>query len=555
MTGTAAAADTATVTTTEEAGSGLLGRVPMIVRVASHVVVWTAIIASVATELAHGWIPIGDNAAIASRASQTFSAHPPLVGMLSTASGNGHVVHGLGPLQLWLLAVPVHLDTAHGLLWGAGMLAGAVLSLSIEAAWSVGAWGAAGMVALVVADQFWRTPSVFGNIPWNAYFPVPFFVATLVLSWVVAQGAWAWWPVLVLTASVAAQAHVFFALPCLTLVVAAPLAGLAASGRPGHMRWLGAGCAVAAACWAAPLVQQVVGTPGNLSETIASQSGQAKLGLSFALPIVATLLHLPPLWLTAQAPVLPSAAAAGGAQSPVGGALVLVLLLVIAVLAWRSGRRSLALSAGVALVAAAGFTVGIAVVPQSRALTLFYLLDPLWPLAVMTWATVIWAGAALLTSARVVAWAPAGVAAWRSDQTVWRARRVLGLLVAAAAGVLTLAGLAGAARFTPAESTVSWNAFDKAQVVAIATAIERVAPRGPVRFEVGSGLSQDVSGIWVDEGVLWRLRADGWDTGQSADSGATTAPRLPHGTLATTVALTVDGTRITSIHAVRGRIP
>ena len=153
--------------------STLFAKTPLVVRVASHVVVWVTVLVSLGVELGHSWRPVGDNAAITSRAFQTFSLHPPVLGMLSTASGNGHTVYDPGPLLFWLLAIPVRIDAMHGSLWGAALLAGITLSLAVEAVWSTHLWPACGVIAFVVADMFWLTPSVFENIVWNAYFPHP----------------------------------------------------------------------------------------------------------------------------------------------------------------------------------------------------------------------------------------------------------------------------------------------------------------------------------------------------------------------------------------------
>ena len=183
-----------------------LRSVPAAVRMASHVAVWTGVLVPMFAELARGWRPFGDDAAIASRAYQVFSLHPPLTGLASAASaGTGHVVFDPGPLMFYLLAVPVHLDPAHGLFWGAALCCGAVLSLSIEAAWSLGAWMIGAVVGFCVLDLVWLTPAVFENLPWNAYFPLPFFIAALVLAWVVVMGRTRWWPVLVVSASKGAR--------------------------------------------------------------------------------------------------------------------------------------------------------------------------------------------------------------------------------------------------------------------------------------------------------------------------------------------------------------
>ena len=97
-------------TAAAEAGaSAVLARAPLAVRISSHVAVWISVLLALEVELSRNWRPVGDNAAIASRAYQTFTAHPPLVGLLSTAGSRGHTVYDPGPLLFWLLSVPVRI--------------------------------------------------------------------------------------------------------------------------------------------------------------------------------------------------------------------------------------------------------------------------------------------------------------------------------------------------------------------------------------------------------------------------------------------------------------
>ena len=84
----------------------------------------------------------------------------------------------------------------------------------------------------------WLVPQVFETLVWNAYFPIPFLVATIVVAWVVCMGGYGWWPVLVATGSIAAQTHLFFVLPCVPLVIVAPIAALWVAGRPHRIGWL-----------------------------------------------------------------------------------------------------------------------------------------------------------------------------------------------------------------------------------------------------------------------------------------------------------------------------
>ena len=273
---------------------------PGVVRAASHVALWTAVLVPALAELTRGWRPIGDDAAIASRSYQVLSVHPPLVGLASAASvGTGHVLFDPGPLAFFLLSVPVHVDPARGALWGSACLAGAVLSLAVEAAWSVRLWPAGAVVALCALDLLWRTPTVFENVVWNTYFPLPFFAAAVVLAWVVAMGSTRWWPVLVAVASVAAQSHLIFVVPAVGLTLVALVSALVGTRRPRRLGWLAVGTAVAFACWLAPLVQEFgVDGPGNVTALARASTGQATLGLGFGLRMVGLAGAVHPIWST-----------------------------------------------------------------------------------------------------------------------------------------------------------------------------------------------------------------------------------------------------------------
>ena len=120
-----------------------------------------------------------------------------------------------------------------GLFWGAVLLCGAVLSVAIEAAWSAGLWVAGAVLAFTTLDLLWLTPKLFENLPWNTFFPIPFFMAGVVLAWVVALGQVGWWPVLVFVASVAAQSHLTFVLPSVVLTLLALAFGLLATRQRG----------------------------------------------------------------------------------------------------------------------------------------------------------------------------------------------------------------------------------------------------------------------------------------------------------------------------------
>src|ERR1700683_483121 len=107
------------------------------IRVLSHLSIWTVVTLPVVIEMTRHWRALCDDATISMQSYRVLSVHSPLVGQFSTASlGTGHLLYDPGPLQYWLLSVPVHIDRAQGALWGAALIFGLVLSLGVEALWS-----------------------------------------------------------------------------------------------------------------------------------------------------------------------------------------------------------------------------------------------------------------------------------------------------------------------------------------------------------------------------------------------------------------------------------
>ena len=80
--------------------------------------------------------------------------------------------------------------------------------------------------------------------------------------WVVALGGVRWWPVLVFVASVAAQSHLTFVIPSVVLTLTALIFGLQAV-RLRRLGWLITGVGVGLVCWLAPLLQEVGHGPGQ----------------------------------------------------------------------------------------------------------------------------------------------------------------------------------------------------------------------------------------------------------------------------------------------------
>ncbi len=512
-----------------------------VTRIVSHGAVWTAVLVPMFVVLAHGWTAGGDFASISIRAFQSTLLQTPVVGMVSTAGSVGHNISDPGPLLFRLLAIPVRIDPAHGALWGAALLGGAALSVAVEATWSTGRWLGCAIIGFCALDLVWLVPQVFETLMWNAYFPIPFLVATIVVAWVVCLGGYGWWPVLVATASIAAQSHLFFVLPCVPLIIVAPVAALWVAGRPHRLRWLVIGIVVGVACWLAPLLQNLH-AQGNLTAILRGNGGQAE-GIAFGLRAVATAGSPWPIWLKHEPSGYFGTLAFLHANGPLAGFLVLVLLAVIAVASWRGGHRSLTSLALVALICSIGFTVSLAIFPVKNTLSLDYLIYGLWVLGVVLWTVVGWAVALVI---------PAAVRRFSSSTVLTPPRGypwVNTVAVVAVAALLTV-GFAAVwpYRSGRASTTSTLEEARYTTIKAASRAIERRIPRGPVVVafhEVGGKtLSRYDAGV-ISEGVAWQLEADGWQPGlfgiEASYTGLTPSLR------AATAIVGLNGFRVISV--------
>lgn len=159
-----------------------------IVRVAAHVAAWIPFLITAAASWLGTWRVVGDGAIMALGSWTTFT-RIPLVGMPNKFPG---APHDLGPAEFWLLAIPVHIDPARGVLWGAALLCMVAASLAIEAAWSViGETGALVASAVILGIAAWM-PGLAFRPYWNPYFGGVFFLAAVAAGWTVLCGHRTW---------------------------------------------------------------------------------------------------------------------------------------------------------------------------------------------------------------------------------------------------------------------------------------------------------------------------------------------------------------------------
>jgi hypothetical protein len=369
----------------------LLSRATLL-RVVAHLAAWLPFVTGTVRLVRDGWLPVGDNAAIALRSWNSLTAHGPLVGQ---ATRLAHGVFDPGPLEYWLLAIPVHISPAHGILWGATICCMAACSLAIEAAWAAGG-ELAGLAAsaLTIGMVLWL-PTVAVPPSWNPSFGAIFFLAALAAAWAVLCNHRGWWPVLVVTASIASQAHLMFALASVTLVLLTLVVGTidtvrAQTGRAltGY-RWVLSGLLLGVACWIGPFIQQFTSRHGNLSALIAnSESGLGpRTGAVFALRAISAAVQPVPLWWKSPLPERRIASEITAHSPWPGVAALIILALALAAALGPLRSRRLAALAAVTLVLSLGALVTYSSIPvrPTTLLTLSYLIMLILPVGVGCW--------------------------------------------------------------------------------------------------------------------------------------------------------------------------
>jgi hypothetical protein len=415
-------------------------------RVAMHLATWLPFLYGGASALQHQWRPISDNASIAIRSWDVLTSHGPLLGQPSRLARG---VYDPGPIQYWLLSVPVHIEPRAGALLGAALWCMVACSLAIEAARS--AAGAAGGLlasAAVLGTVLW-IPGIALNPLWNPWFGLMFFIAALATAWAVMCGRRGWWPVLMVAASIAAQAHLMYAIASGALVVLALIVGLtetiqAKSGFAGY-RWLIIGVAAGLFCWSAPLVQEFTAQHGNLSALLRDSNGGAghKGGISFGLQALAASIQPPPVWWASFSHLRSLAVASNRPVASGIVALVLIMAVLVAAL-WLRSRRTAAIAA-VSLLVSMAAMITYASVPAgniSQVSTTFnnltYLMAPMFAVGAAAWITVISGVILVARRAARVAPGPAAVPAAESAT-----------IPASGAGAPAAAGPAGFAPASP----------------------------------------------------------------------------------------------------------
>jgi hypothetical protein len=488
--------------------------------VVTHVAAWTPFLTVVANSTHGNWRVVGDGAAIALR-SWRAASHLPLVGQPTELGATLHAqpLHDLGPLEYWLLAIPVHIDPVRGVLWGAALCCMAAASLAIEAAWSALGEASGLLAAGTILGMIAWSPELAFEPYWNPNFGAMFFLAALAACWAVMSGRRWWWPMLVITASVAAQAHLMFAMASALLVLLALITGLADGVREKESsRWAAAGLIAGLACWAAPVVQQLTARPGNLAALLRGQAAGRHTGLIFALKALAAAIEPPPLWWPYPGQPL-RAARVIDSRSALFAVMILAAVAASMLAAlYQLRSRPLARLAAISLLASGAALLTFSRIPAYIPGTgdyrhrLGYLMLSMVPAGLLDLLTV---GTALVLTGRQVINRLQAAKARGAERhhghrgparawTRWAANgaraAAVPLLVLAAVGVIQQTpGFPGEPR--------------RAELVNAATRlIERAVPPGRMMLSVEAATSRDERRVGV--GLVWALTGNGYHLGR-----------------------------------------
>jgi hypothetical protein len=394
------------------------------------------VIAATVHALADGWLPAGDQANIATRAYDVFTSRSSLVGLHSDASAAiNRDVYSLGPMLFWLLALPARFGSPGTMTLTMGLVNSAAIIGAVVLARRRG--GRALMfitaAALVLMSRS-LAPEVLHDM-WNPSAGLFPFTLLIFLCWSLACGEYRLLPLTVLVVSFVVQCQLAFVPPCLGLL-AVGLVGLLVSlrssaadsraheprSRRGVWRWAVAALLVAVVCWTPPLIDQLQGKPGNLTNVVKAATAQTpKLGAAVGWHAVVRAVGVPPWWV--RNPASPwnrkfEVREATSTLATVSTVLILLALSALAAIGVLRRRPELWSGALIALMLCAGLYAVAATTPTKRVLaeTLGYTMWWGSPAGMFVWvmlasSAVAFVSELALPRLRVSALASAGAAA------------------------------------------------------------------------------------------------------------------------------------------------
>jgi len=303
------------VATEQPSGDGTHHGLPTLLAVASVVVALVPIAVSVARAVHQRWLPIGDNAYFSLRAGDVFTRHTPLLGTWTSASTSAGInFNNPGPLFFDVLAIPQRLAPGGpGLAVGTSLLNGAAV---VGIAWLAHRRGGpllATAAMAVTTALAWSLGSELLYDPWQPHSLLLPFLFFIVVVWSTSCGDLVALPFAVAVGSLIVETHLSYGvlIPVLgAWAVVALVLDLRRRARQDSTTWpalrrqtwaaLCAAGAVAALCWAQPVIEQLTGPgQGNVSRLAQGTrvTGLPTAGLRLGTRLTASVLSLPPWWL------------------------------------------------------------------------------------------------------------------------------------------------------------------------------------------------------------------------------------------------------------------
>jgi hypothetical protein len=514
------------------------------VRITCHLVAELPLVVLCLRSLSTGWRATSDDAVVAWRAWDVLSAHPTLLGAPTHTTGLGHQAFAPGPALSWLLAVPVHVDPDHGALWGSTVIALAAAALTVEACWAAGGrWGALGGAATVLVLVTTET-AVLMNLPWTPWQGALWLVAALAAAWATSTGRWNWWPACVVAASVAAQAHVVFALTAVSVCALSPVAAVVVdrrrshpdpgspegrrSGRGARARPVVIGLVAGFVLWLPPLVDELWGRPGNLTLLWrSSDAAGGRIGYAHAFSGLGAA-SWPPFSWTHRLPTTGSNAFLSTFDTtfhggPWRGAVSLLLLVVLGSWCVATRRTAVGALAWLAVVVGVTAVVTIAQTPASDAFELVYLGVLFWPVGMLV------VGATAAGTIAVLRSALAGRVAGTTGRRLNAALLALGILglIGISFGVTVVDGTSEPNSLSVQGGPAMGVLTDRA-----AAAVSAVVPPGPFELVLSGATSAEVASA-VYPAIAYELVAKGlpvrlpFEFAVGADASRTSPGHLP----------------------------
>ena len=351
-----------------------------------------AVLGELRQKVSTGWRPTGDDAIFAIHAHDVFSSKSPLLGTYSvvtqSAGKSASPVYHLGPMVSWVLAIPERMFSDRlGVAIGAGLVNVTMLLAIVFIIRRIATPQLVCVVSVALTITAWSVGRNTLAEPWNPYiglWSVPLLVV-LCIAW--ASGNDTTWtlPAIVGVASFAVQAHYLFLGPVLA-VVAASIAMVRV--RPSR-RSVKFGILVGIVAWLPTIVQQLLGSPGNLASWFTatrSSTEHTAPFVSFSLRMLVNTIGIVPVAL--RGPLNTGQLIALGHAPSLLTWLVSVFVLGILILGaarcWRT-RRVVAVCAVVALALVAGCALTLSRYPVPLVSFPYYRIVMCWIASTGVW--------------------------------------------------------------------------------------------------------------------------------------------------------------------------